>query len=278
MNVHHLFKSPLKGGFQLPSNCLWVHQGNIVEDRILAIRRAEGAAPDGNEFLSMRYTPRMTRILQAIRHDSIVLYERGQTCPNSRTVVDLKKTGNKARIKIWDKQDPEDRFALECESKNSDWLSRFLGQKVTLLQRDIDNLKSRDVNGKDMKVAFQDSSAIHAVTLSSLKSLALNEPTEITARRFRPNIVIDTNLPAYAEDDWDGKTVKIERREYHVQKCTVRCHVPYLNPLTGKPTSGLREELESVRKFNEEVLFGLYLFPLFDGIGTIETGDKVTVS
>jgi uncharacterized protein YcbX len=135
-----------------------------------------------------------------------------------------------------------------------------------------------------MKIALHDSSAMHLVTLESLQALGLNEPVEVTARRFRPNLVIETGLGAFEEDGWDGKIVAIrtwtmgrwEKVKYSVRKKTGRCDVPGINPLTGERDNAPMKFLSRNRRSGKDIFFGLYLYPMLSR-GELSVGSSIKI-
>ncbi len=103
-------------------------------------------------------------------------------------------------------------------------LSTALDKKVKLISQvpnnpqleeywpDIDELNNRDlVTDEDMpKGTFYDLAIIHLLTTSTLNELSRLYPEgRFEARRFRPNIIINTEQDGFVESNWVGKTILI---------------------------------------------------------------------
>lgn len=88
-------------------------------------------------------------------------------------------------------------------------LSQTLNQNVTLTKED--------------EIAHFDDGAIHILTTASLSLLGQLLPNScIDTRRFRPNIVIDSQ---YYDQDLIGKTVKIGETIFEITHKTERCRM-----------------------------------------------------
>lgn len=103
-------------------------------------------------------------------------------------------------------------------------LSAALGREVKFISQvpsnpqleeywpDIEELDNRDiVTDEDMpKGTFYDLAIIHLLTTSTLNELSRLYPQgRFEARRFRPNIIVNTEEDGFVESNWIGKTVVI---------------------------------------------------------------------
>lgn len=103
-------------------------------------------------------------------------------------------------------------------------LSNTLGRQVKIISQAPDNaqleeywpnieeLDNQDiVTDEDMpKGTFYDLAIIHLLTTSTLNELSRLYPEgRFEARRFRPNIIINTEEPGFVESGWIGKTISI---------------------------------------------------------------------
>lgn len=68
--------------------------------------------------------------------------------------------------------------------------------------------------------AFMDSSPIHLITTGTLQRLRALAPADFDARRFRPNVLIDTDDD---EQTWVGRTLRIGDLRMAVTKPCRRC-------------------------------------------------------
>ncbi len=125
---------------------------------------------------------------------------------------------------------------------------------------------------------FSDSSPIHIVTTATLDALA-NATTgvRVDARRFRPNIVVETTEKGFIENDWVDQTITIGGVQIFIRAYTARCVMVTLpqSDLENNP-----EVLRAAAKRNRlpknsttEPCAGVY--GLVRRAGTIAVGDRV---
>jgi uncharacterized protein len=130
---------------------------------------------------------------------------------------------------------------------------------------------------------FADYAPLHLVTTATLAELKrLNPLSDFDARRFRPNLVIDTGpaAGAFIEQGWIGKSLKIGGVEARISDPTPRCSVP---TLAQAELPQDREILRTLVQHNRvpvdllggELLpcAGVYAFVTREG--RIEVGDEV---
>ncbi len=88
-----------------------------------------------------------------------------------------------------------------------------------------------------------DFAPIHVVASSTLRALGESgDPTSGEARRFRANLVLDLDGPAFQENDWSGRQLEIEGGvTLEVIVPTPRCIVPSL------PQDGLGRSVDTIR-------------------------------
>lgn len=147
------------------------------------------------------------------------------------------------------------------------------------------NVTPRDVGGREPTSNFQDYFPGNLITTASLKDLhdrvydKTNGVVDITARNFRPNLVISTTKP-WDEDDW--KKVRIGGVNFHVPCRNVRCRVTTVNIHKGEfeTTHEPYKTMQSFRRIDEgckyEPCFGMNL--VHDKIGPIiRVGDELRV-
>jgi len=163
-----------------------------------------------------------------------------------------------------------------------DWFSVMLDRKVRLVwlddptRRAVDPAYSRPGD----TVNFADG---YPVLLASLTSLdALNDliaeggsgegPLPVT--RFRPNIVI-AGAPAWAEDAWVGRRVRIGEVTFRVPKPCDRCVVTTTDQETGERGHEPLRTLARHRNVDQDLLFAINLIP--DNRGIVAAGDPIDV-
>jgi hypothetical protein len=90
--------------------------------------------------------------------------------------------------------------------------------------------------------------------------------------RFRPNVVV-TGAPAWAEDDWVGRRLRIGEVTFRAAKACDRCVVTTIDQETGEKGRQPLFALGRHRRTEQGLLFALNLIP--DGTGGIRVGDPV---
>ena len=149
---------------------------------------------------------------------------------------------------------PDGRTMRGDDSDIHNALSGVLGQPVTLAREDA--------------ISHFDAGPVHIVTTSALAWLQDRLPaSQVDARQFRPNIVIDDTGSAVRECDWLGKALAVGAARLRVLEPTERCGM----------VSFAQSELEStpdvLRTITQEcdLLFGLYAEVVVPG--SIKRGD-----
>jgi uncharacterized protein YcbX len=115
---------------------------------------------------------------------------------------------------------------------------------------------------------FADAYALHIVTTSSVRTMAAHGG-DFDVRRFRPNIVIDTDLDGLAEQDWIGGTLRAGEVSARVEIPTIRCTIP-LREQAGVPADPA--VMRAVSRHGDRC-FGVYA-DIAD-TGTLRVGDAV---
>jgi MOSC domain-containing protein len=191
-------------------------------------------------------------------------------------------------------------------------LSAFFGRSVSLVDRApegsgfeevwVRDLKadagpyfeqpSRVVDGEEMIVGGRvmarngnlfNFGTVHLVTTGCLRRLAELAPdVDFDARRFRPNLLIDTGPVGFVENDWVGRRLRIGGIDIRVTIAVPRCVMTTL-PFGDVPAD--RDVLRSVTAHNRIVpmegmaaypCVGVYADPTTDG--EIAVGDSVNIA
>ncbi|MSR16587.1 MAG: MOSC domain-containing protein [Methylococcaceae bacterium] len=121
-----------------------------------------------------------------------------------------------------------DGTVLRSDQSNIDeQLSNVLGSSVKLTTQapdlanleqywpefdgEIDEISNEVIAGDAPKGSFFDYATLHLLTTSSINAMqSLYPEGRFEVRRFRPNIMINTNgLNGFVENDWIGKTIRL---------------------------------------------------------------------
>jgi len=121
------------------------------------------------------------------------------------------------------------------------------------------------------EVSFADGYPYLITTTGSLADLSARVGEELDERRFRPNIVVDNDVP-FAEDEWE--TLKIGTHDFRLPKPCARCIMVTQHPDTGERNPRVFAELAAYRKQGRKVLFGMNAC-WEGGEGLLSVGDEV---
>ncbi|MFJ8104799.1 MOSC domain-containing protein [Streptomyces sp. NPDC096132] len=129
---------------------------------------------------------------------------------------------------------------------------------------------------------FFDFGQVHLVTTASLARMREVYPAgDFDARRFRPNLVVDTDAgPGFPEDAWPGSRLRVGEALFRVVVPTPRCVIPTLGHDELPPDPGImravaRDHRIPVFDLGRLSCLGVYLNVL--EAGTVRVGDTLTL-
>jgi uncharacterized protein YcbX len=129
---------------------------------------------------------------------------------------------------------------------------------------------------------FFDFGRVHLVTTAALDRMRAVHPAgDFDARRFRPNLVVDTPGEAgFPEDTWVGSYLRVGEALFRVLVPTPRCVVPALGHDELPPDPGImravaREHRVPVFDLGRLSCLGVYLDVL--EAGTVRVGDPISL-
>ena len=143
-----------------------------------------------------------------------------------------------------------------------------------------------EVLGRNTVTGFADIYPVHILGLASVRALNNNFPSVkkevpyLSARRFRPNIIVE-GCGAFDEDDWAEIEIGGEGGKYHVVAHTPRCKVPNNDPDTGvrnlnEPDVSIRKERNIDEGFKVKGCMGMHMVPWVE-TKEVKVGDVVEV-
>lgn len=138
-------------------------------------------------------------------------------------------------------------------------LSKALNQAVTLSEEKL--------------VSHFDDSPVHIVTTASLDWLKAKLPLSvIDERRFRPNIVIETEVAAeLLEQSWIGKSLEINGVVLEIMHPTVRC------VMVNFPQSEIPEDKRIFAGIGRESDLNFGVYARVSAGGDVRFGEKVKI-
>jgi uncharacterized protein YcbX len=98
----------------------------------------------------------------------------------------------------------------------------------------------------------------------------LGQPVDL--RRFRPNLHLRLDAPAFAEEGWEGRRVRVGDAELELVEPCERCAIPTRDPDTTEKWPQLLRWLAA----EHDTLFGIYARAVRPA--TVRTGDAVVVA
>jgi uncharacterized protein len=150
-----------------------------------------------------------------------------------------------------------------CEALNRA-LSQFMDFSCAIVKA------GDDISATSKAAPRYDAAPLHIITSSTIGSLASTLPdSRIEARRFRPNLVITTEMD---EQDWIGKSWRAGLAQGTVTEATKRCG------MTMIAQEGLPEDPEILRMIvrKHRRYLGVYASVAMGGL--VAVGDAFTVS
>jgi uncharacterized protein YcbX len=256
-------------------SCHRIDQGDAVVELwgLAGDRRWLVVEPDGT-FVTQRAEPALARVRPGHR-DGGGLVLRAPGRPDLDVPV---PAGGGALLPVTVWRSTVD--ATPAGEAADDWLSALLDRKVRLVHLDDPTRRSPSPKYAQPhdRVSFADGYPLLLATAASLDAVndwlagAGDEPVPMT--RFRPNVVV-TGAPAWAEDDWLGRRIRIGGVTLRVVKPCSRCVMTTIDQESGERGRQPLRILGRHRRFEAGLLFGVNLIP--DGEGVIAVGDQVEV-
>jgi uncharacterized protein YcbX len=266
MRLASIHTYPVKGCHRTDRGDAVVEPWGLAGDRRWLV-----VEPDG-KFVTQRAEPRLALIAPSVRADGgLVLRTPGVPDLDVAAPAD----GAAVPVRVW--RDTVD--AVPAGDTAGDWLSAVLDRKVRLVHlRDPGQRQVTLEYGQpgDL-VGFADAFPVLLANAASLDAVndwlveAGDEPVPMT--RFRPNMVV-AGAPAWAEDDWLGRRLRIGGVAFRAVKPCGRCVVTTIDQDTAERGRQPLRVLGQRRPSRIGPLFGLNLIP--DGVGRIAVGDPVS--
>jgi MOSC domain-containing protein len=271
VQVHSLHIYPVKSTAGLALDEAAVEPWGLADDRRWSV------IDDAGERLVAWDVPLLLRVLAVPTAQGIRLTAPGR--------ADLEVCYPDSAVRV---ATPYSRLdsAVPAGAEAACWLSELLGQKVQLLWLDDPRLRpvSSARGGRPGEyLSLADAGPVLLTSLASLAQLdqwsaeraaAAGQPPAgpLAMARFRPNLVIDGELP-FAEDGWDE--VRVGEVSFRRAMLCDRCVITTIDPVD---LSRGREPLRTLarhRRWDGHTWFGVRLVPRSTGV--IRVGDPVTV-
>lgn len=220
---------------------------------------------ENNQFITQRNHPNLSQFYPKIIDDKIEISHQDT---KHEFLID-ENLQEPIFSKVWD----DESKVVEVNKATSKWFSEALGFTCKLVKiADNGDRKHRSSKlDKNLNVSLADGYPYLLIGSESLDFLNEKLEEKITIKRFRPNIVISTELP-HEEDLFN--TFQIGNVKFQNAKPCGRCVMINNNPMTGIMLKEPLKTLSTYRKMDNSVLFGTNILCLNEGI--IAVGDVLT--
>jgi uncharacterized protein len=223
-----------------------------------------------NEFLTQREHPKMALLQASVIANGIQVVQKNNSA--STIIIPFQpSTDETMTVKIWDDFCEATRVADEADQ----WFSDTLQVKCKLVHMADNSLRKVDeryaVHEKDV-TSFADAYPVLIIGKESLEDLNNRLPQPLPMNRFRPNIVLEGSEP-YEEDVMEQFTIN-GVNFFGVKLCD-RCVMTTINQDTAGKNKEPLKTLARYRMRDNNIYFGQNV--LYEGTGTIKTGDKIEI-
>jgi len=223
---------------------------------------------ENNRFLTQRQRPQMARLQVSETTQGLLINMNDSTIEVQ--LADLLSCARPCEVTVWQ----DTCIAYQANDSINEWFSIALKRICKLVYMPDSTKRLVDPNYADnnVTVSFADGFPLLLTTEASLSELNRHFPEYVDMLRFRPNLVIDSDMP-FAEDQW--KNIRIGTLNFSVVKPCARCVIPTIDPKTGNKNPEVFKTLQRHRQHNGEVFFGQNIIAY--GEGVIRVGDTVEV-
>lgn len=275
--VSQLLVHPLKSGKALSVALAECHKTGFkfgdLQDRHWLVVTEDGHMVTG------RQEPRL--VLVSLTCDG------GQVCLNGPNMDEVRFPLKQPDNRIMDcRVFSTDIQGRDCGDEASSWLTRYLGAEKTFrlvhFEPQMSPRKPAETEPlfpQNEEVAYPDYGPVMLLSDASVKDLSSRLEKEVTAERFRPNIIV-SDCEAFDEDSWEEIQIGSVRLQ-RVMSCG-RCIFTTVDPETG--IISRKEPLETLKSYRlcdpsekhiykSSPLFGQILTVKQTGI--LQVGDEV---
>ncbi len=179
-------------------------------------------------------------------------------------------------VTIWPIQPPTEReFLRRAAPDNPDMMAELrevFGRLENEPLPDFSTLPAQILEFTSPFGTFFDAFPFLFLTTASLSALAsLNPSADFDTRRFRPNVLVETEsaFEGLVEAEWSGRTIRIGATRIKLEMPCVRCVIPTLDQ------PNLRKDPSVLRTIVRDAAQNLGAYATIATGGTIALGDKV---
>jgi uncharacterized protein YcbX len=220
-------------------------------DRRMMLTDGEG------QFLSQRRIPEMATFKLSLNDEGFIVQHNNE---NIHIPFNLKAETFR-KVTVWGDQ----IIAPEAEKEYSRWFSDHLNQECYLVFMDDDSKRpvDHDYAVYNEQVSYADGFPYLIIGTGSLEDLNQKLEIPVPMDRFRPNIVLSTDVP-FVEDDLE--TFQMGEAIFKRVKPCSRCMITTIDQSTGIRSKEPLKTLSAFRNEDQKVLFGQNLICLKEGL------------
>lgn len=210
------------------------------------------------KFLTQREFPKMALVKTILQANYIQIVALGMA---DFKIPLLPSEFKKLAVTIWRSYCFAQHFSLEADA----WFSEYLSTECRLVFMPKEYLRTVNPDFKILEgdnVSFADGYPYLLIGSASLEDLNNRLEKPIKMNRFRPNLVIKTDVP-FIEDTW--KQIKIGEITFQIVKPCARCQITTINQETLRTSKEPLLTLSKYRLKDKKILFGQNLIPLHEG-------------
>jgi uncharacterized protein YcbX len=268
MRIAAIHTYPVKGCHRLDHDEATVEPCGLTGDRRWMAVDADGVG------ITQREAPGLTRLTARPRPGGLRLSAPGRPAVDLDEPVD----GAKIQVRVFRNKPP-----VPARVADTPWLAELLGRDARLVwQADPTTRAIAEAALPGDRVSLADGYPVLLANTASLDAVndwlaeAGDDPVPI--HRFRPNLVL-TGAPAWAEDDWPGRRLRIGGTTFRAAKACERCRVTTIDQETGEAGRQPLHVLGRYRRFGKGLHFAVNLIPELTAgrTGTVRAGDPLTV-
>lgn len=291
VHISHLFIYPIKscGGISIQES--QITETGLQYDRefVLCEIRDENTDQEGYKMLTIRNTPRMAMIRTRIVDGQLYVSLDASGAPDhAREICIPLSTGNTARDGDDDERTIEFKLhketvvGVDLGDRFSRFFSEWLGRKVRLIRKIAGSRQlCPSSESRTLEVAFSDQYPLLVTTMASIKDVNTRVMAEgeapLEVSRFRPNIILDGDLPPFIEDSWQRISLGQSGIEIDLAAQCIRCLLPNVDPETGLKSASNQpyRVLNRYRKEGLKPVFGMHA-SFLQVQGALSVGDTAS--
>jgi len=265
MRITALYTHPVKGAHRLEHESVPVDPWGLAGDRRWMLVDDDGVG------ITQRDDPRLARLAVRERAGGLTLSAPGLPDLDVDEPVD----GPEELVRVFRSHDKAPARIAE-----SRWVTAYLERPARLAwQADPAGRQVRGPARPGDPVNLADGYPVLLANTASLDAvndwLAEAGEEAVPMTRFRPNLVVD-GAPAWAEDTWLGRRLRIGDVSFRAATACARCVVTTIDQETGERTGRPLKTLGRHRRYDEGLLFAINLLP-DPPFGVVRLGDPVVL-